>query len=87
MALDEGLSGTEPILGRLFVPSLKDPSAAFVVRRLRFTEPSATPFSTAAPIAAVLAPGAKDELLRRLMRLLVPKVPCETVWECVLLTE
>lgn len=41
--------------------------AGLELRRLRETEPSATPFSTAASIAAAL-PGAKDELFLLLIR-------------------
>jgi hypothetical protein len=49
--------------------------AGFELRRLRETEPSATPFSTAASIAAAL-PGAKDELFLLLIRPVPSGVVC-----------
>jgi hypothetical protein len=49
---------------------------ALELRRLIDTEPSATPFSTAASIAAAL-PGAKDELFLLLIR------PAPSGVECV----
>lgn len=69
-------SGTETPCGRLTAcpPSLTDPSAAFDTElRLLLTamDPSATPLSTAAPNAAVLAAGEKVELFLRLTRLVL----------------
>jgi len=64
--------GIEPCWGRLLGTgvcsvSLRMFRAGFELRRLRETEPSATPFSTAASIAAAL-PGANDELFLLLIR-------------------
>jgi len=64
--------GMEACWGRLLGTgvcsvSLSMLRAGFELRRLRETEPSATPFSTAASIAAAL-PGAKDELFLLLIR-------------------
>ena len=51
------------------------------LRLLIDTEPSATPFSTAAPMAAAFAAGEKVELFLRLMRCWEPIDPFEAVWE------
>jgi len=82
-----GLSGTVLEYGKLLGiagcgTSLSAPNAALVteVRRLIATDPSATPFSTAASMAAAL-PGANDELFLLLMRWRPLTEPSEV--ECV----
>lgn len=79
-------SGTGTPCGRLAgcPPSCSEACPFFDVelRRLTAMDPSATPFSTAAPNAATLVAGEKFELFLRLTRLAALLAePRETVWE------